>query len=240
MSSSKLTQYKISALIFLLSTFFSSAQAFAQLMPEVKEQNHEKLYQVEVIVFGRPEASAQETWPTDIKLTYSDNIVSVTESGFSEGFTPVPANERSLNPQAATLARSGSYTLLYHQAWRQTIYASKTNIAISGGKVFNGHNELEGSISLSVGQYLKIQTNLWLTKFASVGADVTELWPELPNLPSAFANDVDKSQANPIQRIVKLSQERTMRSNEVHYIDHPLMGVIIKIIPVETLTEKTN
>ena len=240
MSSSKLTQYKISALIFLLSTFFSSAQAFAQLMPEVKEQNHEKLYQVEVIVFGRPEASAQETWPTDIKLTYPDNIVSVTESGFSEGFTPVPANERSLNPQAATLARSGSYTLLFHQAWRQTIYASKTNIAISGGKVFNGHHELEGSISLSVGQYLKIQTNLWLTKFAPAGANTTESWPELPNLPNSFTNDVNTSLSNPIQRIVKLNQERTMRSNEIHYIDHPVMGLIIKIIPVEANAEKPN
>ena len=240
MLSSRLTRYKISILIFLLSAFFSSAQSFAQLLPEVKEPNHEKLYQVEVIVFGRPEANAQETWPTDIKLTYPDNIVSVTESGFSEGFTPVPTNERSLNPQAATLARSGSYTLLFHQAWRQTIYASKTNIAISGGKVFNGHHELEGSISLSVGQYLKIQTNLWLTKFAPAGANTTESWPELPDLPNSFTNDVDTSLSNPIQRIVKLNQERTMRSNEVHYIDHPVMGLIIKIIPVEANAEKTN
>jgi hypothetical protein len=225
-------------LTFLLSAFFFSTQSFAQLTPTASEQNHEKLYQVEVIIFGRPGATAQETWPTDIRLTYPDNIVSVAESGFSDGFTPVPTNERSLNPQAATLARSGNYTLLFHQAWRQTIYANKTNIAISGGKVFNGHHELEGSISLSVGQYLKIQTNLWLTKFAPAGTSIAESWPELPNLPNSFTSDVDTS--NPIQRIVKLNQERTMRSNEVHYIDHPVMGLIIKITPVEANTEKTN
>jgi len=235
---SRLKNYKI--FLILLTTIFLNAPAFAQLEQETKEQNHERLYQVELIVFGRSESNPQETWPADIKLTYPENIALIPESGSSDNLTSVPTNERLLNAQAATLARSGSYTLLYHQAWRQIIYGSKTNLAIAGGKIFNGHHELEGSISLSVAQYLKIQTNLWLTKFAPVGDDVTELWPELPNLPSAFANDVDKSQANPIQRIVKLSQERTMRSNEVHYIDHPLMGVIIKIIPVETLTEKTN
>lgn len=231
--------------MFFLSAFLLSAQSLAQLTPTASGPNHEKLYQVEVIVFGRPEANAQETWPTDIKLTYPENIVSLpdldsgSDSGSSENLVAVPTNERTLNPQATTLARSGSYTLLFHQAWRQTIYASKTNIAISGGKVFNGHHELEGSITLSVGQYLKIQTNLWLTKFAPAGTNITESWPELPNLPNSFTNDVDASLGNAIQRIVKLNQERSMRSNEVHYIDHPVMGLIIKIIPVDTTTETT-
>jgi len=33
--------------------------------------------------------------------------------------------------------------------------------------------------------------------------------------------------------IVKLTQSRRMRSNEVHYIDHPRMGIIIKLTPFE-------
>jgi len=33
--------------------------------------------------------------------------------------------------------------------------------------------------------------------------------------------------------IVKLTQSRRMRSNEVHYIDHPKMGIIIKLTPFE-------
>ncbi|MET0356159.1 MAG: CsiV family protein [Cellvibrio sp.] len=238
---SKLTQYKSLILTALLPIVFFSDQTIAQLEPQVKEPNvnHERLYQVEVIVFGRSETNPQETWPTDIRLSYPENLSFISESNLSENFTLVPANERSLNPQAATLARSGSYTLLFHQAWRQTIYASKTNIMIAGGKVFNEHHELEGSISLSVGQYLKIQTNLWLTKFAPFGTSVADTWPELPSIPGTFATEVDKSQQNPIQRIVKLNQERTMRSNEVHYMDHPLMGVFVKIIPVETQTEKS-
>ncbi|WP_339068352.1 CsiV family protein [Teredinibacter turnerae] len=34
-----------------------------------------------------------------------------------------------------------------------------------------------------------------------------------------------------VKHIVKLDQKRRMRSNELHYIDHPELGIIIKIIP---------
>lgn len=37
----------------------------------------------------------------------------------------------------------------------------------------------------------------------------------------------------PYRHAVLLKQNRRMRSNEVHYIDHPLLGVIIKITPLD-------
>jgi hypothetical protein len=37
---------------------------------------------------------------------------------------------------------------------------------------------------------------------------------------------------SPWRHAILLSQERRMRSTEVHYIDHPLLGVIVKISPV--------
>lgn len=37
---------------------------------------------------------------------------------------------------------------------------------------------------------------------------------------------------SPWRHAVVLSQERRMRSTEVHYIDHPLLGVVVKISPV--------
>lgn len=211
----------------------SSIHAIAQNETEAP-QTHERMYQVELIVFSRPESNAQEHWPSDVKLGYPENLVSLkSDNSLPEGFSAVPNNERLLNPQAATLSRSGTYTLLYHQAWRQMIYGRKTNILIGGGKAFGKHQELEGNISLSVGQYLKIQTNLWLTQFAPAGTNLSETWPELPAIPNTF-NESGSSQDYTIKRIVKVNQERSMRSNEVHYIDHPLLGIIIKIVPYET------
>lgn len=214
------------------------AVLFAQLAwsqtetePAREAVNHERVYQVELIVFARPDTNAQEIWPTNIHLTYPDNLLLVKDEANSEGIKLLPAGERTLNPQASVLAKSGGYNLLYHQAWRQTIHGRKTNLLITGGKTFNGHQELEGSISLSVGQYLKLQTNLWLTQFAPAGTSVAETWPELPAIPGfeAAAN----TQEYLVKRVIKLSQQRSMRSNEIHYIDHPLMGVIIKIFPYD-------
>jgi hypothetical protein len=209
--------------------------------PTESPQSHERLYQVELIVFARAEANTQEHWPSDLKLIYPENLISLKAEGNStEGLSLLPATERALNSLAASLAKSGSYTLLYHQAWRQMIYGRKTNIAISGGKSFGNHQELEGNIAVSVAQYLKIQTNLWLTQFAPAGTNLTEVWPELPSPPNTFNSEGEKNQNYVIKRIIKVNQERSMRSNEIHYIDHPLMGIIVKIVPIEIPSTKTN
>jgi len=36
----------------------------------------------------------------------------------------------------------------------------------------------------------------------------------------------------PWRHAILLQQKRRMRSTEVHYIDHPMLGVVIKISPV--------
>jgi Peptidoglycan-binding protein, CsiV len=215
--------------IFFLSLF--SASCFAQTETETQPQSHERIYQVELIVFSRAEATPHESWPTAIKLRYPDNLVTLkTDTALGENFSFLSANERSLNSQAATLARSGSYSLLYHQAWRQLISGSNTHIFITGGKLFGGHYELEGTISLSVAQYLRIQTNLWLTQFVPADPVLPNDWPPLPKLPDEAINTLEKNEFA-IKRIVKLDQNRIMRSNEIHYIDHPLLSVIVKITP---------
>jgi hypothetical protein len=123
---------------------------------------------------------------------------------------------------------------LFHEAWQQRITANKTHIVLSGGKLINNHHELEGSISLSVAQYLSLQTNLWLTHFTAVESLTPPIWPSLPTPPGpsdlAIA-EVDTNNKTTIDRIVALKETRSMRSNEIHYIDHSLLGVIVKIQP---------
>jgi hypothetical protein len=225
------TIFWLVALLFAQVVLAQQDVTQTQTEPAREPVNHERVYQVELIVFGRPDTNSQEIWPNNFQLAYPENLVVVKDEANAEGMKLLPAAERTLNPQSSVLAKSGSYTLLYHQAWRQTIYGRKANLLITGGKTFNGHQELEGFISLSVGQYLKLQTNLWLTQFAPAGSQVTESWPELPVIPGAEA--APNTQDYLVKRVVKLSQQRSMRSNEIHYIDHPLMGVIIKIFPYD-------
>ncbi len=54
-----------------------------------------------------------------------------------------------------------------------------------------------------------------------------------------YVQDVEKSQQPAISLIATLQQKRRMRSREVHYIDHPLFGLLIELRPYqpETLDE---
>ena len=44
--------------------------------------------------------------------------------------------------------------------------------------------------------------------------------------------DLDTRPAYPFRHAVALQQKARMRSNETHYIDHPLLGVVIRFTPV--------
>ena len=37
---------------------------------------------------------------------------------------------------------------------------------------------------------------------------------------------------SPWRHAVLMQQKRRMRSQEVHYIDHPMLGVIVKLMPL--------
>lgn len=248
MCAKALIKYSFFTLVLLLGSHYSSAQTETAAPGAAStSENNERWYQVEVIVFSRSEsASQQEVWPKNIQLSYPANTIALKPAEASDptGFTQLKTSDRQLNAQAATLARSGSYTLLFHQAWRQMITGQKTSILISGGKLFSGHHELEGSIDLNVAQYLQLETNLWLTQFVSaqMASASDSGWPLLPEIPADELRDgemsiSDSSSDQPAdylsKRTVKLHQERSMRSGEVHYIDHPLLGMIIKIVPYD-------
>lgn len=46
------------------------------------------------------------------------------------------------------------------------------------------------------------------------------------------SNAINKLRYEPIQT-VQLKQSRRMRSNELHYLDHPLLGLVVRITPYE-------
>lgn len=52
-----------------------------------------------------------------------------------------------------------------------------------------------------------------------------------PNDPTLVATELGPQ--SPWRHAVLLQQKRRMRSNEVHYIDHPLLGVVIQFTPVD-------
>jgi hypothetical protein len=115
-----------------------------------------------------------------------------------------PAVATTLSQVAQTLRRSPSYRVLYHHAWRQPGYSPGKAVPVA---VFN--DEASGAGTL--------EGTISLNKRRFLHADV-DLWFE------------DGDSLLP----VRMQQSRRMRSKELHYLDHPRLGVLIIARPVAT------
>ncbi|GGQ19112.1 peptidoglycan binding protein CsiV [Shewanella litoralis] len=85
--------------------------------------------------------------------------------------------------------------------------------------------ELDGSINIYLSHYLYIENNLALRKPTQKMIEST---------PAAFneyaALDIDgKKQLAPYLQSIPLIQNRRVKSGELHYFDHPQMGIVMQI-----------
>lgn len=173
----------------------------------------------------------------------------------TQAFYLLPADLRSMNFQANKFANSSDYQLLFHQAWRQVIRDKNQAewILIDNHRTQPGAPVLSGAIRLSVANYLRAETRLWFAEFEPKIDDTPSPWPEIPESPEIMqqaenqtANvlfettdsdaqvETETTASEPAfktKRIILLKEKAEMRSNEANYIDHPILGVIIKITP---------
>jgi hypothetical protein len=75
---------------------------------------------------------------------------------------------------------------------------------------------------------------LFEEKLSGNGAEAEEVELDESELPFSFQPEepVEVSPTYPWRHAVLLQQTRKMRSTEVHYIDHPMMGVIVLVTPI--------
>ena len=209
--------------------------------------------------------SATLNTPENTNPQLDSNRGSITHTPVA--FEKLTVDQLTLTQQASILAKQNDFRPLFHQAWLQTMEDRDNSLAIiiRGGDPFDDHFELEGTIKLSVERYLHIQTDLWLSRFINAAASEKPNWDTLPKVPALeMANNTDPNRlfidaSAPFAAInrqdsfdfieqrqyrvdstVVVRQDRRMRSEELHYIDHPLLGVLIKVIPHEVKPAQTE
>lgn len=171
-------------------------------------------------------------------------------------FQQLQPEQWQFNSYLKSLDRRSGYRILFHSAWRQPLEEKKdaAPILVQGGRQYNEYHELEGYVRISVSRYLHIDTNLWLIDYAEA-IDAADLpWNQASDRFNTLLEDETYSQAIPLGgsledtpsfvleqapatyepiHIVEFKQSRRMRSGELHYIDHPLMGILIRLTPYE-------
>lgn len=165
-------------------------------------------YLIEIVVFTRntPPAAGSEIWSkASGKLDW--------ESVRTGKYTLASAG--SLRLTGAKLALKKSHeelTPVIHTAWRQPVYSRNSARSFylkSDREITPGTPLVEGMVKISVNRYLHVDLDL-LMRGTPAGAD---------RLPGGF-------------QTFRFDEHRRMRSKELHFIDHPLMGMLILITPL--------
>ncbi|TVT48613.1 MAG: hypothetical protein FHK82_17650 [Sedimenticola thiotaurini] len=207
-------------LILLLSVAILPSTASAD--------NEPTWYDIELILFrhGSSAAGQSENWPADPgspDWSSAVNLVSAGSdgSGQQRPYSLLPQSAWRLTPEYNALRKTrGELEPLFHKAWRQPVDPPNSAKPIHLGAEQGDGLPLapfEGLIKISVNRYLHVELDLLLRRAVSINTTLNSAEAALtPSLGS-----------------VRVTGKRRMRSGEIHYIDHPLMGALILISRVE-------
>ncbi len=212
--------------IVLISMFLIALSAAAN--------GAENWYQVEVLIFSQQDSYGNELPYYNVVLGYPTPLTTFSADSAATQDSPyqqLDKGARQLNPDAYTLNRSGPYKVLFHEAWRQPGLgrAQTPWLQIAGGRRLGNHWQLEGSLRLYLESYLHLQTHLWQVRFATQHSD-NNPWPPLPPPPGLVGSQIDGEGQPPIDEINTLRQSQRLQLGKIYYLDHPKMGVLVKVI----------
>lgn len=207
-------------LVVLLAGFITNAALAAQ---DEQPHRNERDYIIEVLIFEQ-QPGAKATELPGRPQEYLPPEGAALKIGPAPAWTQLGATGPLYKPQEVQLVReatalenSKDYRLLFHEAWRMRLVSEANSIPllIEGGDYYAAMPELQGKLKLSVARYLHLETDLFLNSFEPLAA-VSE------DSRVAEGNYLVKSSAG-------MHQRRRMKSGDLHFIDSPYLGLLIKI-----------
>ena len=145
-------------------------------------------------------------------------------------------DELSLATAASRMRRSGDYDVLHHGRWLQAVPPrdSATPLLLQlGPEMPDATFELEGSVSVTLGRFLHFAAHLWLQQAPTEARAAPDLArASEPNGGPEVSVDARGPTTDAVDRVL-LSESRRMRPGELHYLDHPWLGILVRIEPVQ-------
>ncbi len=220
-------------------------------------------YTVEMIIFGRtdPGAGEFEHWPYDPgfpELTNAIELDGSKQAGRSAGSTSTPITYRRISRDQLTLGKarkkidkSSRYELLLHVGWRQQgldrkaskpVHVRSSSYPLPPPTQQHPYTDrllqqlatvpsVEGAVRIYRTRYLHFEADLLYFRPRPNAKGPKELPPEEPD------EELYLSQETIIPTHFRLTESRRMRSRELHYLDHPLFGILVEIRPYEVSGE---
>ena len=210
-------------------------------------------YRVEMIVFSQSgqDSDNPERWPTRPEPALFERYAELdTSAGTPQDdiYRHLGGDAFQLSDIARRLDNSRGYRVISHDAWIQPGLDRSRSAAVNmpvgaappeATEPENGADDdtdaapiagpaalsalppegLSGWVRVSRERYLHLETDLrWVDPD---GADERDM------------EGLDDSLADDHAPVVVMTESRRMRSNDLHYIDHPLLGILVRITQVD-------
>ena len=203
-----------------------------------------KDYAIEVIIFADKDGLQQSAEKFNINhiISTPSNGLDLDSASNNSRWQAIPEEEYILKNVAERLKRSRNYHILKHVAWLQPVVEKDDSqpISIKAGRDFtsqfpeHAYRQVEFSDTQTNrqgnSQVLELDgtINVVITRYIHLYSDLVY---RAPRRISTNAGDA----LNRSQALVDYSVQshRRMRSRELHYIDHPLVGILIEATPID-------
>lgn len=167
--------------------------------------DRDSLYEVEVLVFENRHAPVDDGSTLDAKSA-------ATIPGLDDAIVPGAPTTGGylLADSAAQLEKGGQYRVLFHQRWSQPMDAkSGVKARRITGNSRTGDTELDGLVKVYLSRYLHADVQLVLKDRQATGG---------------FAGGERTGAV-----FHRIDEQRRVKSQEVHYYDHPRFGVLLTV-----------
>lgn len=162
-------------------------------------------------------------------------------TGLEEPYVLIPRPLLTLSTEAQRINQSRGRRTLLHVGWHMPMPGEEAPqpVRLWSGPAYGDLHEIDGTLAFYVGRFLHIDVNLFWTEFGLEPAPAPNwLDPERVQLntwqvPLSLAEPPEYSpfpQFVP-RSAVHFNAQRRMRSNELHYIDHPRLGLLVQFTP---------
>ncbi|MCZ6852913.1 MAG: CsiV family protein [Gammaproteobacteria bacterium] len=147
----------------------------------------------------------------------------------------LPTSELLMQTEANRIERQDDLHILMHGRWIQPVpeRTQPEPLLVQQGALIGNTRQLEGTMAVTLGRYLHFQATLWYREPALGQQPVDIPLGEVFLGGSSSARfDQAVTLPDPGAGYMMISQSRRLRSTEVHYLDHPKIGIIVRIDPV--------
>ena len=236
------------------TAFILSVLLLTSLVSASYAANEQRYYDIEIVLFqhsaslkGLPELKdAPQHLEMPERYIQLGMPVTTENTGYLADyyFRLLPNSEHRLNDAAEKIANSNNYRIIKHFAWRQPGLDKSIALPVfiqdsidpEIPEVNNNNDQptpplytqakLEGLIKVSLSRYLHLETEL---HFEASGI------PPLPEplVEAPIAEEIPVVKPRPTTAVYYEKQKRRMRSKELHYIDHPIFGMLVLMTQAE-------